>query len=121
MRIKLDENLPVALAAHLTQLGHDTDTVHAEKLTGQIDEIIWDATQRERRFFITQDLDFSDARKFKPGAHEGLLLVRLKSPGRLALIRRIGGIFESEDVESWRACFVVATDRKIRVRRPVSP
>src|SRR5256885_5322634 len=37
--------------------------------------------------------------------------------GRLALTRRIESIFTTEHVEQWAKCFVVATDRKIRIRR----
>lgn len=78
MRIKLDENLPLRLARVLAERGHETDTVPQEKLAGQDDARVWQAAQTARRFFITQDLDFSDARRFVPGAHHGLLLVRLR-------------------------------------------
>ncbi len=118
MRIKLDENLPRSLEAELSSLGHDIDTVPSEGLAGRPDPDIWVAAQRERRFLITQDLDFSDLRRFAPGTHEGILLIRLALPGRVALLRRISALFRSEPVESWRQCFVVATDGKIRVRRP---
>ncbi len=37
MRIKLDENLPSSLAAVLTELGHDADTVVQEGLGGVSD------------------------------------------------------------------------------------
>lgn len=67
MRIKLDENLPHSLAAELSALGHDVDTVPQEGLRGQPDEAIWSAAQLSERFLITQDLDFSDIRQFKPG------------------------------------------------------
>ena len=67
---------------------------------------------------FTQDLNFSDARKFRPGTHHGLLLVRLCAPGRLALAEKVGGLFASEDEKSWIGCFVVVSDRKLRVRRP---
>jgi hypothetical protein len=40
-----------------------------EWLAGQSDPNIWKAAQREQRFLITQDLDFSDAGHFVPGAH----------------------------------------------------
>jgi predicted nuclease of predicted toxin-antitoxin system len=118
MRIKLDENLPVTLVGKLAALGHDVDTVPAETLASRPDAEIWGAAQRTRRFLITQDLDFSDIRRFAPGTHHGLLLVRLGQPGRRALAARVRMIFEKEDVEGWHRCFVVATDRKIRVRRP---
>jgi predicted nuclease of predicted toxin-antitoxin system len=118
VRIKLDENMPAALVNGLATLGHDVDTVPDEGLASRPDPDIWAAAQRTRRFLITQDLDFSDLRRFAPGTHHGLLLVRLAQPGRRALAERIHAIFESEEVESWRRCFVVATDRKIRVKRP---
>ena len=118
MKIKLDENLPDRLATLLKNLGHETHTLHEEKLSGHSDKEVWEAAQKESRFLITQDLDFSDSRKFAPGSHHGILLLRLRSPNRRALIERIKQIFEKENVSDWRACFVVATERKIRVLKP---
>lgn len=118
MKIKLDENIPNKLTHLLKKLKHDVDTVFEEKLVGQDDQAIWDAAQKNNRFLITQDLDFSDIRKFEPGTHEGLLLVRLHTPGKEALCERIRSLFESEQVELWKRCFVVATDTKLRVRSP---
>ncbi|HUJ09007.1 MAG TPA: DUF5615 family PIN-like protein [Verrucomicrobiae bacterium] len=84
MKIKLDENTPARLVPILSQLGHQADTVFDERLTGRADEIVWNAAQLDGRFLITQDLDFSDIRRFQPGTHHGLLLVRLRLPGRMA-------------------------------------
>ena len=80
MKIKLDENLPERLVAALAALGHDIDTVRAERLNGQADPNVWSATQATKRFLITQDLDFSDVRRYEPGTHIGLLLVRWRGP-----------------------------------------
>lgn len=118
MRIKLDENLPATLAASLRLFGHDVHTTAEEGLAGKPDPDIWGAAQRESRFLITQDLDFSDFRTFRPGSHHGILLVRLRSPRRNSLIRRVEEIFSTENVESWQRCFIVATEHKIRIRRP---
>jgi predicted nuclease of predicted toxin-antitoxin system len=121
LNIKLDENLPDRLVAALEALGHDIDTVYAERLNGQSDPNVWAATQAARRFFITQDLDFSDIRRYTPGTHAGLLLVRLSQPGRDALFERVVTVFRTENVEDWRGCLVVVTDRKVRVRRSIRP
>jgi predicted nuclease of predicted toxin-antitoxin system len=118
VRLKLDENLPAALAERLSLLGHDADTVPQEDLAGEVDAEIWNVSQAAGRFLITQDLDFSDIRSFAPGTHQGILLVRLADPSRRRLIDRVEEIFRDENVESWRGCFVVMTDRKIRIRRP---
>ena len=118
MKIKLDENLPGRLVPALTDLGHNVDTVVLERLAGHDDHAVWQAAQQAGRFLITQDLDFSDMRRYTPGTHGGLLLVRLRFPGRTALFDRLQSLFAVEDVSTWAGCLVVATDRKLRVRRP---
>lgn len=121
MLIKLDENLPAVLADTLREFGHDVDTTPSEGLAGHDDNDIWEAVQRTGRFLFTQDLDFSDARKFAPGTHPGLLLLRLEHPSRQELIEHVKRILQTEDIEAWRGCVVVATERKIRVRRAQTP
>jgi predicted nuclease of predicted toxin-antitoxin system len=118
MKIKLDENLPIQLAALLAELAHDVHAVQDELLIGHADSEIWEAAQKESRFLITQDLDFSDSRKFVPGSHHGILLIRLHSPNRRNLIGRVVELFRKENVEEWARCFVIATERKIRIVRP---
>lgn len=121
MKIKLDENLPDRLVSVLTKLTHDVDTVRGEQLTGRADPDVWSAAQAARRFLVTQDLDFSDVRRYTPGTHAGLLLVRLSRPGRKALFERLSRVFQTEKVEEWTGCLVVATEQKIRIRRPAPP
>jgi predicted nuclease of predicted toxin-antitoxin system len=82
VKIKLDENIPAGLIGILEDLGHDVDSVPQEGLGGEPDDTVWTATQAAGRFFITQDLDFSDIRRYQPGQHFGILLVRLRDPGR---------------------------------------
>ena len=120
MKIKLDEMLPAALVDILSDIGHDVESVPVEGLSGAPDQAIWDAAGNENRFLITQDLDFSDVRRFSPGSHPGVLIVRLRQPGRNALIERIGGFFRSDDAADLAGCFVVLTEHKARIRRPDS-
>jgi len=118
MRIKLDENLPVSLVPTLAAMGHDAHSVEAEGLAGEADSEIWRTAQRESRFLITQDLDFSDLRQFAPGTHCGILLIRVRNPSRALLINRTMSLFRDEAVNQWERCFVVATERKVRVINP---
>ena len=120
MKIKLDENIPHRLTVLLSQMGHDVDTAFSEGLNGKSDEAVWEAVCQNDRFLITQDLDFSNIHQFAPGTHAGILILRLRDPGRENLFRRIAAVFQREDVESWKRCFVVITDRKLRVIRPHS-
>jgi predicted nuclease of predicted toxin-antitoxin system len=118
VKIKLDENMPDTLAQDLRLMGHDVHTVPQEQLTGQSDPVIWAAAKQELRFLITQDLDFSDVRQFTPGLHAGILLVRLRNPGRIALTQTVVRAFMDEEVAGWAGCVVVLTERKIRIHRP---
>jgi predicted nuclease of predicted toxin-antitoxin system len=118
MKIKLDENVPSLLAVPLSALGHDVDTVADEDLTGEIDEVVWKAAQAEGRFWITQDMDFSDVRMFAPGTHCGILLIRLDDTKFEVVTAFVMRIFQEEPVEDWAGCFVVASDTKLRVSRP---
>jgi predicted nuclease of predicted toxin-antitoxin system len=118
MRVKLDENLPLQIASELRARRHDVLTVPEEGLTGSVDAAIWQESQREGRILVTQDLDFSDLRKFVPGTHHGIVLIRLQMPSRANLIARTVELFEAENISGWMGCFVVATERKIRIRRP---
>ena len=93
MRIKLDENLPESLLASLASQGHDVDNVRMEGLNGRPDPDVWQSAQASQRYLITQDMDFSNMKKFTPGTHHGLLLLRLRLPGRIALARRVLDIF----------------------------
>jgi predicted nuclease of predicted toxin-antitoxin system len=118
MKLKLDENLPLRLQAILRELGHDVHTVQQENLTGAQDLRIWNSAQNDSRLFVTQDMDFSDLRKFMPGTHCGILIVRLHTPSWKRLVKRMTEIFRTEDVSSRPGCFVVVTEAKVRVVRP---
>ena len=120
MKIKLDENLPSDLAAWLDSLGHQTDTVADENLLGSEDEVLWAAVQSDQRFFITKDLGFSNTRKYPVGSHFGILVLRLGDLKVMEIVNRVRDIFQSEAVEQWIGCCVVATESKVRVIRPIA-
>lgn len=85
MKIKLDENIPATLKYLFSKASHSVDTVFDEGMKGALDAEIWPRVCDEGRFFITQDLDFSDVRRFRPGTHTGILLIRLRNASRSSL------------------------------------
>ncbi|MGR9107534.1 MAG: DUF5615 family PIN-like protein [Gammaproteobacteria bacterium] len=121
MKIKLDENIPNRLAPILAKLGHQVETVAQEGLTGKSDVDVWAAACNENRFFITQDLDFSDIRRLEKDNHPGLLLLRLREPGANAIFQRITRLFQENPLESWTGCFMVLSEHKLRIKRPEKP
>lgn len=121
MKLKLDENLPVSLRARLEVLGFDVDTVLDEKLGGQSDDVVWSAAQGEDRLLVTQDLDFSDLRRFVPGTHAGILLARLPQSQQARAGDLIVACFSMPEARTWSRCLVVVTPSRVRVSRPATP
>lgn len=109
--------MPCVLKQKLANLGHDTMTAEEEHLGGAPDNEIWAACQQEERFLITQDLDFSNINRFKPGTHPGILVLRLQHPGRLSLTNRVETLFRQEYDPSWKGSFLVSTEHKLRIRK----
>jgi predicted nuclease of predicted toxin-antitoxin system len=118
VRIKLDENIPRGVRDRLASRELDVDTVLDEGLGGCRDEEVWEAAQRGGRFLVTQDLDFADRRKFAPGTHHGLLIVRLPDSEQWRIGDYVTAWLASPDLATWSGCFVVATPTKVRVLRP---
>lgn len=118
IKFKCDECIPVGVAHYIAKSGYDVETVNQEGLSGASDSDVWQAAQREERFLITTDLDFSDVRRFKPGTHHGILLMRVSKEGQTALSNIIKWLFTSYDPESWAEALVVVTDHKLRIRPP---
>jgi predicted nuclease of predicted toxin-antitoxin system len=55
VRIKVDEDLPRAVATALKEAGHEACTVQDEHLGGAKDPTVWDAALREERLLVTAD------------------------------------------------------------------
>jgi predicted nuclease of predicted toxin-antitoxin system len=102
----------------LRALGHDADNVREEGIAGQDVAVVWRAAQSEGRFLVTQDLVFSDLRRFAPGTHAGLLLVRLPDAGSQELVRVLTVLFRDSATQGWQGCFVVLSPHKLRIHRP---
>ena len=91
-----------------------------EQLGGRSDEDVWAAAQAEDRFLVTHDLDFSDTRKFEPGKHAGVLIVRLPDSEQWRVGDHLVAWFSDPDARTWERCMVIATLRKVRVVRGVT-
>lgn len=86
MRFKLDENVPVQLKRLFTESGHDAEAVVDEGMRGAPDGEVAAACLAEERVLLTQDLDFSDIRTYPPASYFGIVVFRLSSGARDALL-----------------------------------
>ena len=87
MRFKVDENLPVDVAALLRAAGHDAETVADEKLGGASDPDLASICRREQRALVTLDRGFADIRTYPPVEYPGLIVLRPDQQDKETVIR----------------------------------
>ena len=98
----------------------DTTSVLEEGISGTLDPELWEIAQKEGRFLITGDKGFADIRKYPPGTHYGVLLLRPEGEGIPQMKQLIQEVLKSDMVEMLAGCIGVATSGKLRIRRPKS-
>lgn len=118
MRFKLDENVDVRAAEVLTAAGHDVTTVASQGLGGTKDPAIAQVVAREDRILVTLDRGFGDIRRYPPGSHPGIVLVRLRRQALPHVEIALQLLLRYEDLPSLARCTVTVTASTVRVRRP---
>lgn len=118
MNIKLDENLPGRLGPLFASRGHDVDTVVDEDLAGAPDSTVASAASAVGRLVVTMDRGFGDVRRYPPGSHAGILVLRLDDQAAPALAAAVEDLLDSVDVDDLAGCVAVYRDGDLRVRRP---
>jgi len=79
--VKVDEDLPRAALQLLREYRYDVVSVIDQQMGGWKDPLLWKAIQEENLFLITADKGFADIRKYPPGKHAGILLLRPDEDG----------------------------------------
>jgi predicted nuclease of predicted toxin-antitoxin system len=118
VKVKLDENLSSRLKPDLTALGFDVETVIDEGLQGREDSEIASHCCIEDRMLLTLDVGFGDLRKYRPGTHPGIILLRPLSTGPSAVKDLLNGFLSATDLREFAHCLVVVEPGRVRIRRP---
>lgn len=117
MKLKLDENLPGDAAAVFRDAGHDVETVVDEDMGGAVDLDVLAAATGETRALVTLDTDFADARRFPPGTHAGIVVLRLKDQRWAALRPQLERLVSSDVFPQLAGGLAIVTESRIRFRR----
>jgi len=117
LRIKVDEDLPRIIVQILKDMGYDAVGVRGQGMGGWKDEELWKAVQAEGMFLITADKGFGDIRKYPPGTHRGILLLRPYESGIRPLVELMNRVMNSLSLEELVGTITVVTPKAIRIRR----
>ena len=116
MRLKIDENLPPALADSLRQLGHDAVSVLEQHMGGAPDPELARICQEERRAILTLDTDFLDAREYPPDQYWGIVVLRLRRQGIQQILDAFDHLVSYLDQVSLDGKLCVVSESGLRVR-----
>ena len=117
MRVKVDEDLPRAAVQLLRHHGHEAVSVPEQGMGGAKDHSSWQAVQAEQRFLVTADKGLGDIRRYPPGTHEGVLLLRPDQAGIRPVLELLQQTLRAYDLGALAGAVAVVTPRGVRVRR----
>ena len=117
LRVKVDEDLPAAALRRVRDAGYDATGVVEQGMQGWEDARLWQVVQSERRFLITADKGFADARFYPPGTHAGVLLLRPDEEGVRPLVELLDRVLRRCTLDDLSGTIAVATQRGLRIRR----
>lgn len=120
MRIKIDENLPRQITILFGAKGRNATTVIEQGWGGLSDEGLWPLVQIDRRWLVTGDKGFADVRRYPPGSHCGVILLRPGEENRRGFIELALRLLDDLDLEELDGAVIVATPSGIRIRRPAA-
>jgi predicted nuclease of predicted toxin-antitoxin system len=109
MHIKIDEDLPYAVLKVLESYGYNASTVYKQGMGGWKDPELWSAIQSQQCFLITGDKGFGDIRKYPPGSHHGVLVLRPSSPNTVNFVRLLDLVLRAVRLEDLHGCIAIAT------------
>lgn len=121
MKLKPDESLPRDLADDLAGRGLDIDTVVDEGLRGSADEVVVRAATAEDRMLLVLDRGVGDLRRFPPGSHAGVIVLRPISQDPESIVALSARLLRSGTLDTLAGCVVVIDPQRVRVRRPEHP
>jgi len=116
VRFKVDETLPVEVAALLRDAGHAADTVQDEALAGAPDALVSTIVRAEQRALVTLDFDFADIRTYPPAEHAGILVLRPRTQDKETVMRLLARTLPVLSREPLARRLWIVEETRIRVR-----
>ena len=118
MKVKVDENLPAAVAEALRTRGVDAETDHEEGLAGTPDLDLIEVVRHEERMIFTLDRGFGDIRSYPPGSHPGIVVFRLADEAAPAAAEAVTDLVDNHDLADLVGAITVVQHGTLRIRRP---
>lgn len=87
-------------------------------MVGATDNEVVSAASAADRLLITLDRGMGDVRRYPPGHHSGVIVLRFGDQSAMRTRRAIEGLASTHDPEPLLGCVVVFQRGLLRIRRP---
>src|SRR5699024_1410659 len=114
-------NLPHDLARYLRDHGHDVHTVVEEQLAGHPDPVVVTAASDEGRMLLTLDRGIGDVRRYPPGSHAGIAVLRPETQDPATVVALVRRFLAAGPPDDLYGSVIVVGPQHIRIRRARSP
>lgn len=116
MRFKVDENLPLEVAAQFRDAGHEAHTVLEQSMGGGRDPLLAEHCRREDQAIITLDQDFADIRAHPPEQYSAIIVLRVArqdKPHVVGVVERLLPLLTEEPLNKhlW-----IVDEQSVRIR-----
>ncbi|HXF84044.1 MAG TPA: DUF5615 family PIN-like protein [Anaerolineales bacterium] len=117
MKIFGDECVYATTTKTLREWGHDVVTAQEAGLTGHEDDELLQYAIQQGRILISIDMDFSNALRFIPSSHSGIIILKIR-PSKLDATHQVLRQFlEHYPEEEIHRSLVIIDQSKYRVRK----
>ena len=116
MNFKVDENLPVEIAAMLRAEGHDAATIAEQELQGEADPSLARICIREGRILVSLDQGFGDLRRYPPEDYPGFIVLRVHNQDKPTILELFQRLLPKLVEEPIKNCLWIVEDSRIRIR-----
>lgn len=120
MKVKLDENASRSLVDLLAAPGHDADTTTDEGLSGADDDTLFAAARSSGRLLVTLDRGFADLRRYPPGTHSGIVVLRPADQSVRAVNALVRRMLAERDLDALAGAITIVEPGRVRIRRTVT-
>jgi len=116
MHFKLDENIPALITDILEEAGFEASTVYAQGLSGIKDAHLAKHCKSKKYALITLDNDFCHTAIYPPKEHIGIIVLRPKSQGRIAITKFFEKFMTRFDIKNVQHKTIIVEEQHIRIR-----
>jgi predicted nuclease of predicted toxin-antitoxin system len=120
IRFLSDDDIYPSIVQVLRDLGHDVFDIKEEKLTGIIDDQVYDLAKSQNRILVSMDKDFTNILLYPLGDHSGIIVAKFYRMKIDETAQKFLNAFVKLTEDDIKGNLVIIDKNKTRIRRAIA-